>query len=145
VLTDCPTVTPASALAGGALVGCAATLLLWLDGRIAGVRGIAAGLLVRKHDRAWRAFFLAGLLGGALLHRAAGGVMPAPAGYPLALVGLAGLLVGYGTAMSGGCTSGHGVCGIARLSPRSVVATVVFMLAGMATVLVLRHVLTVVR
>jgi len=135
--------TPWSALAGGALIGLAAVLLLWCNGRIAGVSGIAGGLwFARPGERAWRWLFLVGLLLGAGLWAL---LSPTPVtprrGFPVSLLLLAGLLVGYGTSMSGGCTSGHGVCGLARLSPRSLAATAVFMLAGAATTYVVRHLL----
>jgi uncharacterized membrane protein YedE/YeeE len=133
--------TPASALIGGALIGLAATLLLWLTGRIAGVSGIAGGLLARQAgDTAWRAMFVIGLLAGAALY---GLVAPVPieidASWPVLVGG--GLLVGFGTQLGRGCTSGHGVCGMARLSPRSIVATLVFMASAVATVFLVRHVI----
>lgn len=137
------TFTPVSALVGGALIGVAATLLLWLNGRIAGVSGIAGGLLAPvQGDVAWRALFVVGLVLGAALYKFAS---PVPVGIELAasmpVVVLGGLLVGFGTQLGSGCTSGHGVCGIARLSPRSLAATAVFMASGIATVFVVRHVL----
>ena len=130
--------TPASALIGGALIGISAALLLWLNGRIAGVSGIMHGAL--RERRAWRWLFLAGLVAGAgaWLWLAPPAFVPR-AGYPLPLVLLAGVLVGFGTAQSGGCTSGHGVCGISRLSVRSIAATLTFMLAGMVSVYAVRH------
>lgn len=125
-------------LTGGLLIGVAAFSLLWLIGRIAGISGIVGGLLAGApaSDRAWRLAFLAGLLlAGAL-------AAPEPVlnagSSPLMLV-VPGLLVGFGTRLGNGCTSGHGVCGLARLSWRSLVATLVFMSAGIATVTVLRH------
>jgi uncharacterized membrane protein YedE/YeeE len=129
-------------LVGGALIGCSATLLLWSSGRIAGISGIVNGLATApRGDRAWRAAFLAGLM-------LAGGValawLPdAPARHqtgstPLLLA--AGVLVGFGTRMGNGCTSGHGVCGLGRLSPRSAAAVLAFMLSAMATVYFVRHV-----
>jgi uncharacterized membrane protein YedE/YeeE len=141
--------TPASALVGGALIGLAATVLYAATGRIAGVSGIAGGLLrsgafrtAGGLDAAWRLLFLAGLVIGAGLAALPGGMPPAlriEASWPVLLLG--GLLVGYGTQRGRGCTSGHGVCGIARLSPRSIAATLVFMASAMATVFVVRHVL----
>ena len=134
--------TPGSALAGGVLIGLAAGALVLLTGRIAGIAGVLGGLLrVARGDSAWRGAFLAGLVGSALLYPLAA---PRPeiridAGFGTVLV--AGLLVGIGTRYASGCTSGHGVCGIARASPRSLVATAAFMLAGFATVFVARHVL----
>jgi hypothetical protein len=131
-----------SPLIGGALVGLAATLFVVLNGRIAGVSGIAGGLLARPSaDTAWQAAFVVGLIMAPVLYGAVAGGLPSvqmTATTP-ALVA-AGLLVGIGTALGNGCTSGHGVCGLARLSPRSLVATGVFMAAGVATVFVVRHV-----
>lgn len=137
---------PWSALAGGALIGLAAVLLLWCNGRIAGISGIAGGLwFAPRGERAWRWLFLVGLLLGAgawaLLAPAA--TLPRQ-GFPASLLLLAGLLVGYGTSLGGGCTSGHGVCGLARLSPRSLVATGVFMTSAIATSYVVRHLLALV-
>ncbi|SFC30971.1 hypothetical protein SAMN05216344_113119 [Polaromonas sp. OV174] len=132
--------TPWSALAGGALIGLAAALLLLLNGRIAGISGVLGGLLrPAKGDIAWRAAFVLGLIGAPLVY-ALFRWPPQPqidAQYPALIA--AGLLVGVGTRYGGGCTSGHGVCGLSRLSPRSLVATVVFMAAGFATVFALRH------
>lgn len=134
--------TPVSAAVGGALIGVAATLLMLLTGRIAGIAGIFAGLISpAADDRGWRLAFIAGLILGPL----AAGV----AGYPIAppqmpaswgiIVG-AGLLAGFGTRLGSGCTSGHGVCGIARLSARSLVATAVFTATAVVVVAVSRHV-----
>lgn len=133
--------TPWSALAGGMLIGLAATLLLWLTGRIAGVSGIAGALLGRPGaDQIWRVMFIAGIVIGAGLY---GLAAPTPieieASWPVLIIG--GLLVGFGTQLGNGCTSGHGVCGIARLSPRSIVATLVFMASAMATVFFVRHII----
>lgn len=136
---------PVSALLGGSLIGLAAAVLLWLNGRIAGISGILNGVLTRRREpgeTAWRALFVIGLVLGASFY-----VMLNPTGYaprtgfPPALLILGGFLVGFGTRMGGGCTSGHGVCGLARLSFRSVIATTVFVLAGMATVFIVRHML----
>jgi uncharacterized membrane protein YedE/YeeE len=136
--------TPWSALAGGILIGLAATLLLAANGRIAGVSGVLNGAMRAVHgDTAWRVLFLLGLIAGAglWLWFAPPDYSFAPRqGYPLWLLASAGALVGFGTRLGGGCTSGHGVCGIARLSVRSIAATLVFMAAGMAAVYVLRHV-----
>lgn len=133
--------TPLSGFLGGALIGLAAVLLLVANGRIAGVSGIAAGLFARiTPDTLWRAAFIGGLPLGALLYWLIRGAPPdltIDASLPVALA--AGLLVGFGTRLGSGCTSGHGVCGIARFSKRSVVATIVFMAAGIATVFVVRH------
>lgn len=126
--------------AGGLLLGLAATWLLLSLGRIAGISGIAWGALMGP-DRDWRWLFLVGLLaGGAVTHLLLGLPQPLESKAPLWLMVVSGVLVGYGTRLGGGCTSGHGVCGIGRLSPRSFLATGVFMAAGMATVFVVRHV-----
>ncbi|MCY1035594.1 YeeE/YedE family protein [Corallococcus sp. BB11-1] len=130
-------------LLGGALIGLSASLLLWLNGRIAGVSGIAGGVFgAARGDRGWRLAFLAGLLGGGLLLRFAwpGTLGAPPVSSPWWLV-VAGLLVGVGTRLGNGCTSGHGVCGISRGSRRSVVATLTFMATAILTVFVVRHVL----
>ena len=129
--------TPWTALAGGALIGLAAVLLLGLNGRIAG------GLWFEpRAERAWRWCFLAGLVLGTGLWVL---LAPQPAeprqAFPLALLLPGGLLVGYGTSMCGGCTSGHGVCGLARLSARSLAATGMFMLTAVATTYAVRHLL----
>ncbi len=132
--------TPGSALAGGVMIGLAAASFLLLNGRIAGISGILGGLLIpTKLDILWRVAFLAGIIGAPLLWMLAGDLPPIEinAGYP-ALV-IAGLLVGIGTRYGSGCTSGHGVCGLSRLSLRSLVATLSFMAAGFATVFVARH------
>lgn len=135
--------TPVSALLGGAMIGGAAVVLMLFNGRIAGISGIVGGMLgARPGDVAWRVLFVVGLVGGAFLAGPALNIGATPriaAGYAVAAV--AGLLVGFGTRLGSGCTSGHGVCGIARLSPRSLAATAVFMAAGAATVFVARHVL----
>ncbi len=135
--------TPISAAIGGALIGLAAVLLMLLTGRIAGISGIFGGLLdLRSEDRAWRLAFIAGLILAPILSGAVGFAM-APPKLPASwtVVAAAGLLVGFGTRLGGGCTSGHGICGIARLSTRSVVATIVFMLTAVATVAITHHVL----
>jgi hypothetical protein len=135
--------TPLSALIGGILIGLSATLLLWTTGRIAGISGIVGGLLrPTAAELPWRVAFIVGLIAAPLLYRAVGGTTPVIAVTPsLALAILGGLLVGYGTRLGGGCTSGHGVCGLARLSPRSLVATIAFLLVALVTVFVTRHVL----
>lgn len=134
--------TPWASLAGGMIIGISAALFVLLNGRIAGISGVLGGLLRPvRGDLAWRVAFLAGLVGAPLLY-ALFSELPRPqidAG-PAALVA-AGLLVGIGTRYGAGCTSGHGVCGISRLSPRSLVATAAFMLAGFVTVYVMRHLL----
>jgi uncharacterized membrane protein YedE/YeeE len=132
--------TPLSALLGGAMIGLAATLLLLSLGRIAGISGIlAGGLGPSGTDRSWRLAFLAGLLAPGLVLVVVGQVpdFTFVAGGPLLLI--AGLLVGFGTRLGSGCTSGHGVCGLARLSSRSLVAVLTFMAAGFVTVAILRH------
>jgi uncharacterized membrane protein YedE/YeeE len=132
--------TPWTSLAGGMLIGLAAALLVLFTGRIAGISGILGGLLRPRHgDAAWRALFLLGLVLAPFFY---GAVRTLPAlhvdagsGWLLA----AGLLVGVGTRYGAGCTSGHGVCGVARRSPRSFAATGLFVLAGFVTVYLLRH------
>ena len=132
--------TPVSALVGGAMIGLAAVLLLALVGRIAGISGILNGAIEQRDGRAWRWAFLLGLIAGAALWFALGsGVSPPRTGFPLPWLVVAGLLVGFGTRLGSGCTSGHGICGLARLSTRSLTAVVAFMGAGVATVFVLRH------
>jgi len=132
-----------SALGGGVMIGLASALMLIGLGRIAGISGILGGLLAwRRHETAWRAAFIAGLVLGGLLFALASGHALAPrlqTGWPGMIA--AGLLVGVGTRLGSGCTSGHGVCGIARLSPRSMVATVTFMVTAAITVFVVRHLL----
>ncbi len=130
------------ALVGGVMIGLAAALLLFTNGRIAGISGILAGALgSRGPELGWRLTFLFGLLaGGALIF-----VMPQRFDMqglpPLSWVVVAGLLVGFGTRLGSGCTSGHGVCGVSRGSPRSLVATLTFMLTGALTVFLVRHVI----
>ena len=133
--------TPFSALLGGLLIGLAASLLLWLNGRIAGISSVLGRLLLwRAGDRVWRALFLLGLLLGAGLWAALGDTPPPQrSGLPLPLLLGAGLLTGYGTALANGCTSGHGVCGLARFSLRSLVATVTFLGVAIVTTWVARH------
>jgi len=128
-------------LFGGALIGFATAALMLFTGRLAGVSGILGGLLTsRPSDRAWRIAFVAGLIAAPLVAALAGAPLPRPAiASSLALVAVAGLLVGFGTRMGNGCTSGHGVCGFARLSARSIVATVIFMGAAVITVAIVRH------
>jgi hypothetical protein len=134
--------TPAMSFAGGVLIGLAAAMLILVNGRVAGISGIVGGMFMpRRGDVTWRLAFIAGLLGAPLLALLLG-VRSAPridAGLSLLLA--AGLLVGVGTSYASGCTSGHGVCGLARLSPRSFAATLAFMAAGMLTVFVVRHAL----
>ncbi|WPH16983.1 YeeE/YedE family protein [Variovorax paradoxus] len=139
---DWPAFTPWAALAGGVLVGAAAAMFVLLNGRIAGISGIVGGLLRPvRGDVAWRLAFVAGLVAAPMAH-AVFAPWPQPqidAGY-VALVA-AGLLVGVGTRYASGCTSGHGVCGLSRLSPRSLAATAIFMGAGFLTVFLMRHLL----
>ena len=132
--------TPWASLAGGALIGVAATMFVLLNGRIAGISGVLGGLLVpARGDILWRVAFIAGIVGApaAYLLAAAWPATQIDASWG-ALVA-AGLMVGVGTRYGAGCTSGHGVCGLSRWSPRSLVATLAFMGAGFATVFVLRH------
>lgn len=132
--------TPWSALTGGALIGLAAALFVLLNGRIAGISGVMGGLLrPATGDITWRFAFLIGLIGVPLVYQvgAAPPVIRIDATDPMLVV--AGLLVGIGTRYAAGCTSGHGVCGLSRLSPRSLVATATFMVVGFATVFCLRH------
>lgn len=130
--------TPVSGLAGGMLIGLATALLMLFNGRIAGISGIVGGLLGRKASKVgWRAMFAAGLLLGALAYvLAVGGTFSVKVEASLPVMVAAGLLVGLGTRLGSGCTSGHGVSGIARLSRRSIVATLVFMGAAALTVFV---------
>jgi len=130
--------TPASAVIGGAIIGGAAALFAVLNGRIAGVSGILGGLArPQAGDVSWRIAFVAGLVAAPLALLAALPEIRVDASFPA--LAAAGLLVGIGTRYGGGCTSGHGVCGISRASPRSIAATVAFMAAGFATVFVARH------
>lgn len=133
--------TPWTALAGGALIGLAAALLWWLTGRIAGISGLVGGLLTLPDDWPLRLAFTVGLIAAPLLWQ---WLAPLPAierSASLAWMLAAGLVVGVGVKLGSGCTSGHGVCGLARLSPRSLVATLSFMATGFITVWLLRHVL----
>ena len=126
---------------GGVLLGLSAMWLLLSLGRIAGVSGIAWGSLVGP-ERAWRWLFLTGLLAGGLLtHNVIGQPVPAESSAPLWLIATSGLLVGLGTRIGGGCTSGHGVCGLGRRSPRSLVATATFMTLGVVTVFIMQNVM----
>ncbi len=135
--------TPYSATLGGVLIGASASWLLLATGWIAGISGILGGLLVSGGgDKLWRALFLAGLIGGCWLVRLAGGdAIAVTISASTGELVLAGLLVGFGTRVANGCTSGHGVCGMARMSPRSIVATLTFMASGALTVFVTRHLL----
>jgi uncharacterized membrane protein YedE/YeeE len=134
--------TPWTALAGGLLIGLAAALFVLLNGRIAGISGIVGGLLRPvRGDIGWRIAFVGGLIGAPLVYALAAALPTPRIDAGTGTLTLAGLLVGVGTRYGAGCTSGHGVCGLSRLSPRSLVATVAFMGAGFATVFVLRHLL----
>ncbi|HZQ74165.1 MAG TPA: YeeE/YedE family protein [Burkholderiales bacterium] len=132
--------TPWASAAGGVLIGAAAGMLVLLNGRIAGISGIVGGLVVpRRGEIDWRLAFVAGLLAAPALWLLAGLAQEARIEAGFGRLALAGLLVGIGTSCASGCTSGHGVCGLSRLSPRSLAATLAFMLAGMLTVFALRH------
>ncbi|MDH2309180.1 YeeE/YedE family protein [Methylobacterium brachiatum] len=133
--------TPVSALVGGAMIGTSAALFLLLNGRIAGISGILGGLLAPpSRDTGWRAAFVAGLVVAPLAYAGLGGSLPpVTVGASFPLLVLAGLLVGFGSRLGAGCTSGHGVCGIGRGSPRSLAATGTFMAVAVLTVLVMRH------
>ena len=127
--------TPISATIGGVLLGIAAVLLLKLNGRIAGISGILnSALSTNQDDRLWRALFVGGLVIGGFLHQQFSSVsLLTRENFPMVQLVAAGLLVGFGTRLGSGCTSGHGVCGIARLSPRSIAATLIFLGCGIAT------------
>ncbi|MDW3688124.1 YeeE/YedE family protein [Cupriavidus sp. CV2] len=134
--------TPWSALGGGLLIGLAAAALVLFNGRIAGISGIVGGLLrPRRAETGWRIAFVLGLLAAPLLWRLFGTLPESRVDAGAGLLVVAGLLVGLGTRYGAGCTSGHGVCGLSRLSPRSLAATAAFMAAGFATVFVARHLL----
>lgn len=135
--------TPVSAAIGGALIGLSAVFLMLSTGRIAGISGIFSGLLnVRGEDKGWRIAFIAGLILAPVIAGFIGyGMSPPKLPLNWAVIVVAGLLVGFGTRLGGGCTSGHGICGIGRLSPRSIAATVVFMVTAIVTVAITRHVL----
>ena len=133
---------PLSAAIGGTLIGLAATLLMLLTGRIAGISGILGDLLERgSSDHAWRLAFAAGLIAAPLVLALGGHALADPAMPSSIIIAIAGLLVGIGTRLGGGCTSGHGICGISRLSPRSIAATVTFMAVAMLVVAIMRHAL----
>ena len=131
---------PGSALAGGVLIGIAVALFALLSGRVAGISGILGGLFSPvRGDVAWRVAFIAGLVGAPIFYGLFAALPNAQidASFPSLVV--AGFLVGIGTRYGAGCTSGHGVCGVSRLAPRSIVATIVFMAAGFVTVYAIRH------
>jgi uncharacterized membrane protein YedE/YeeE len=132
--------TPGSALAGGVLIGIAVALFALLNGRVAGISGILGSLLSPvRGDVAWRVAFVAGLVGAPIVYGLFAALPKAQIDASFASLVVAGFLVGIGTRYGAGCTSGHGVCGVSRLSPRSIVATVVFMAAGFVTVYAIRH------
>lgn len=140
--------TPWASLGGGVLIGLSAVMVMGLFGRIAGISGITTGFLGAvvpmtgaPGDRDWRIAFLLGLVAAPLLLMLAGGTVAQTVPSSLGGMAVAGLLVGLGTALGSGCTSGHGVCGLARLSRRSFAAVLTFMATGFATVFVLRHIL----
>ena len=133
--------TPISAAIGGGLIGLSAVLLMLLNGRVAGITGVFAGLIDPvSTDRGWRATFIVGLIAAPLTAALLGYAIPVPQlPTSFVVIAAAGLLVGFGTRLSNGCTSGHGICGIARLSPRSLVATGIFMCAAVVVVAITRH------
>ncbi|MBL8510313.1 MAG: YeeE/YedE family protein [Betaproteobacteria bacterium] len=135
--------TPQAALLGGLLLGLAAALFILFSGRILGISGILGGLIgASRGDKAWRIAFLAGLALAPWLWRAGGGTIAPRIDSHWGTLIAAGLLVGLGTRYGAGCTSGHGVCGLSRLSARSLVATLIFMAAGFATTFLIRHICT---
>jgi uncharacterized membrane protein YedE/YeeE len=135
--------TPWASLAGGVLIGAAAAMLLLLNGKIAGISGILGGLMRPSGGGiGWRVAFIAGLLAAPLLYQLVAPLPSVQIDASTAMLVVAGLLVGVGTQYGSGCTSGHGVCGLSRLSPRSLVATAAFMAAGFAIVFVIRHLAT---
>ncbi|MDB6176239.1 YeeE/YedE family protein [Paracoccus sp. Z330] len=132
--------TPWASLAGGVLIGVSAVMVMLLFGRVAGIVGITSGAVV-GHDRGWRIAFVAGLIAAPLAWFGVSGNFPEQqvSDNPAGMI-IAGLLVGIGTSLGSGCTSGHGVCGLARFSPRSLAAVLVFMICAAVTVFLLRHV-----
>lgn len=133
--------TPISALLGGALIGISVSLLLLFNGRMAGISGIMNGVFsAPKKEEVWRTLFLVGLIiGAALFQFLTQDSLSAREGYPLWLIIIGGFLVGFDTRLGSGCTSGHGICGIANFSIRSIGATLTFMASGMLTVFILKH------
>ncbi len=132
--------TPWASLAGGVLIGIAAAMLILLTGRVVGISGIVGGLFAPlRGEIAWRIAFVVGLLAAPALWMLLKEAPTASIDTSFTTLAIAGVLVGLGTSYGSGCTSGHGVCGLSRLSPRSLVATLAFMLAGFATVFVTRH------
>ena len=135
--------TPIASLCGGLLIGLSASLLLLSDGKIAGISGIVGGLLSPvKNDTAWRVLFIVGLLAGGLLFQLfSPGVFTIGISRSTGALIVAGLCVGFGTRLGNGCTSGHGVCGISRFSPRSLISTITFIVTGAITVYIINHLL----
>jgi uncharacterized membrane protein YedE/YeeE len=132
--------TPWASLAGGIVLGIAAALFILLNGRVLGISGILGGLVKPKAgDTGWRVAFVAGLIAAPILWRLFAPLPVARVDASIPVLVIAGLLVGWGTRYGSGCTSGHGVCGLARLSPRSLAATLAFMAAGFVTVFIARH------
>ncbi len=142
IAVDWNSFTPWSALLGGALIGLAASILVLFNGRVFGISGLLSGTWSgAAGDKAWRWMALLGLAAAPWVYRLVGETVPVLQSQPWIWVVVAGLLVGFGTRLGSGCTSGHGVCGLSRLSPRSLVATLMFMASGFLTVFVLRHLL----
>jgi uncharacterized membrane protein YedE/YeeE len=142
MIIDWNNFTPWTALSGGALIGISAALFILLNGRIAGISGIIGGLFRPvMHDASWRIAFTLGLIIAPIIWLlfAELPIIQIDAGYSLLIV--AGMIVGFGARYGSGCTSGHGVCGISRLSPRSIIATLAFMGTGFLTVFIMRHIL----
>lgn len=133
--------TPLSGLIGGIMIGTAVALMLWLNGRVSGVSGIVGGMVERRAGAGWRLAFIGGLILGPLAYALLAGPVTVSMQASLPVLAVAGLLVGFGTRLGSGCTSGHGLCGIARLSRRSITATAVFMGVAALTVFVTHHVL----
>ena len=142
IMIDWQNFTPFDAASGGVLIGVAVAILLFFNGRIAGISGILGGLFnFKKHDTAWRLAFLSGLVFSASIWRLGADLPAIQLDASLSTIFVAGILVGVGTSFASGCTSGHGVCGLSRISPRSLVATLIFMATGIVTVFIVRHVL----
>lgn len=134
MIIDTTGFTPVASLAGGLLIGLAAALFVIFNGRIAGISGVLGGLLKpQRSDIAWRVAFIAGLISAPIIYALFSTVPQIQIEANSLTIIIAGLLVGFGTRYGSGCTSGHGVCGISRLSPRSIIATLIFMLAAIAT------------
>jgi len=141
MLVDWNQFTPWTALAGGAAIGTAAALLILFNGRIAGISGIVGGLFrLKKGDMGWRIAFISGLIAAPLVWQLFSSLPTLKIDGSFAMMVLAGLIVGIGTRYGSGCTSGHGVCGLSRMSPRSLVATLIFMTTGFVTVYIIRHI-----